>query len=128
MKHIESFKSFDKRNDVIKEDENLDTINEDFGTIAIGVMLAYFGIKTLKIIGRAILGAIGERQEIEPEKLKKIVEEIVLKAASETGTGVGVLQAAVLKKELDQDIESGKIKTLGDIRKHLEDYQNKETK
>ena len=128
MKHIPTFESFQIRANTAILNENEEEVNEDFGAIAIGVMLAYFGIKTLKVIGRAIFGAIGERQEVEPEKLKDIVQEIVVKASSETGTGVGFLQGALLKKELDQKIDSGEIKTLGDIRKYLEDYQKKETK
>ena len=128
MKHIPTFESFQIRANTAILNENEEEVNEDFGAIAIGVMLAYFGIKTLKVIGRAILGAIGERQQVEPEKLKDIVQEIVVKASSETGTGVGFLQGALLKKELDQKIDSGEIKTLGDIRKYLEDYQKKETK
>jgi hypothetical protein len=91
-------------------------------------MLAYFGLKVLKVVTRSVLGAIGERVEVGPEKLKQIVEEVIIKTAAETGTGVGFLQGASLKKELDAKIDSGDIKTMGDVRKFMEDYQKKETK
>ena len=103
-------------------------LNEDFGAVALGVMLAYFGIKTLKLVSRYVLGSIGDRVEVEPAKLKKLVAEMITKAATETGTGEGFLMASALKKEIDAKIDSGDIKTIGDIKKFYEDYQKKETK
>ncbi len=109
-------------------EDNDEEVNESIGAIALGVMLAYFGLKVLKVVTRSVLGAIGERVELEPEKLKKVVEETIIKTAAETGTGVGFLQGALLKKELDEKIDSREIKTMGDVRKFLEDYQKKETR
>lgn len=109
-------------------EDNDEELNEDFGTIALGVMLAYFGIKTIKVIARYVLGSIGERVEIEPDKLKKLISEMITQAATETGTGVGFLLASSLKKEIDAKIDSGEIKTIGDVKKFYEDYQKKEMK
>lgn len=139
MKHIPTFESFQTKNsddinnliESTEEDifeDNDEDMNESIGAIALGVMLAYFGLKVLKVVTRSVLGAIGERVELEPEKLKKVVEETIIKAAAETGTGVGFLQSAILKKELDEKIDSREIKTMGDVRKFLEDYQKKETR
>ena len=125
-KHLEFVApTLDVKDIAIEESEEL---NEDFGAVALGVMLAYFGIKTLKLISRYVLGSIGDRVEVEPAKLKKLVAEMITKAATETGRGEGFLMASALKKEIDAKIDSGDIKTIGDIKKFYEDYQKKETK
>lgn len=88
-----------------------------------GIMLLLF---SLRRILRAILGFIGRRVTLEPEKLKKFVKEIIINTAAKAEGRNGFLQSQDLKKELDAKIDSGEIKTLGQVRKYLLEYQNKE--
>jgi len=111
-----------------KKIDESEEVNEDFGAIAIGVMLAFAGLNLLKGIATRVLGRWGENQEQDPEKLKKIVAEIAVNTANQTGANTALLQNADIKKELDEKIDSGEIKNLGQLRKFFEDYQKKQIK
>jgi hypothetical protein len=99
---------------------------ESVGTIALGIMVAYVGLKVIGYIGRKILGTIGMNVNIEPEKLKEIVQEIVFEAASKTGTKVNLLQTAVIINALNKSIDAGEIKTLDGVKKYMETYTETE--
>lgn len=109
----------------VNESEEL---NEDFGTVALGILIAYAGINLLKGIANRVLGRWVEGQEQDPDKLKKIVAEIASDTATQTGTNATLLQSSAIKKELDDKIDSGAIKNLGQLRKFFEDYQKKQMK
>lgn len=101
---------------------NESVVNEDVGTIALGVMLAWVGLKVIGAVAKQILGKIGMNVEVAPEKLKQITNDMVLSAAKATGSGKAVLLGTFLKIELDKKIESGEIKTVNALEKAMKEY------
>jgi hypothetical protein len=97
-------------------------INEDFGTIAIGIMLAWAGIKVLKFVAKKLFAGIGSNMELTPERLKRATVEMVKSISSETNIGASILMGHYLTKLINADIDSGKIKTINDIEKSMRDY------
>jgi len=62
-------KAYDELYGDEEENENL---QEGVGTVALGIMLAYAGLKVLKFVAKKVVGAIGKNVELEPSKLKKV--------------------------------------------------------
>jgi hypothetical protein len=97
-------------------------VNEGIGTIALGIMLAWVGIKVLGAVTKKVLGNIASNIEISPDKLKQLTTEMAMKVEQETGTGRGLLLGSFLKLDLDKKIDSGNIKTVNDLNKAMEAY------
>jgi hypothetical protein len=104
------------------ESVNEGIINEDFGTIAIGIMLAWAGIKVLKFVAKKLFAGIGSNMELTPERLKRATVEMIKSISSETNIGASFLMGHYLTKLINSDIDSGKIKTINDIEKAMRDY------
>ena len=112
-------KAYDELYGDEEENENL---QEGVGTVALGIMLAYAGLKVLKFVAKKVVGAIGKNVELEPSKLKKVSTEIVKRVAEETNSGAHLFYGIALKREIDDKIDSGEIKTIRGIQKAMEDY------
>lgn len=97
-------------------------VNEGIGTIALGIMLAWVGLKVIGAVAKQVLGKIGANVEIAPEQLKQITNDLVLRVAKETGSGQSVLLSTFLKRELDKKIDSGEIKTVNALEKAMKEY------
>jgi hypothetical protein len=104
------------------DDEKNENLQEGVGTIALGIMLAYAGLKVLKFAAKKVAGAIGRKVKLDPDKLKDITMEMVKAVAVETGSGADLLLGIDLKRQIDAKIDSGEIKTVGGIQKEMEDY------
>lgn len=92
------------------------------GKFALGVMLAWAGIKLLKPVAKKIVGAIGANIEVSAYELKELTKNLVDKVAEETGSDVAILETTNLKTNIDKKIDSGEIKTIAGVNKELEDY------
>lgn len=97
-------------------------VNEGVGTIALGIMLAWVGLRVIGAVAKKVLGKIGANVEIAPEQLKQITNDLALRVAKETGSGQSVLLGTFLKIELDKKIDSGEIKTVNALEKAMEEY------
>lgn len=97
-------------------------VNEGIGTIALGIMLAWGGIKVLKAVTKKVLGNIASNIEIAPDKLKQLTTEMAMKVEQDTGNGRGLLLGSFLKLDLDKKIGSGEIKTVNDLNKAMKAY------
>ena len=98
--------------------------NEGVGTIALGIMLAWVGLKVIKTVAKKIIGKIGANVELPAEKLKQITDEMVSNVAKETGSGKMLLLSTFLKIDMDKKIDSGEIKTISALEKAMEEYLN----
>jgi hypothetical protein len=125
---IMAFEDFIKENTVfnynddeadVKFDESL---KEGVGTVALGIMVAFAGIKLLKLVAGKVVRNIGKNVKLPQNELKDISMELSKAVAAKTGTGLGVIQGLALKKSLDDKIDSGEISSIKDIEKHLKDY------
>lgn len=99
-------------------------INEDFGAIAIGIMLAWAGIKVLKVVAKKLFAGIGGNMKLDADKLKRATVEMVKSISNETNIGASFLMGHYLTKLINSDIDSGKIKTINDIEKEMRNYLN----
>lgn len=115
-KHTKSY------HELYGDEEKNENLQEGVGTIALGIMLAYAGLKVLKFVAKKVVGAVGKNVKLEPVNLKKITMEMVKNVAKETGSGADLLLGIALKREIDAKIDSGEIKTIGGIQKAMEDY------
>ena len=97
-------------------------VNEMIGTFALGVMLAWAGIKVLKVVAKKVVGTIGMNVEVSADELKNITQEMVDKVAEETGSASAILDTTNLKMDIDKKIDSGEIKNIAGINKELERY------
>ncbi|MEY5133238.1 MAG: hypothetical protein RLZZ198_1242 [Bacteroidota bacterium] len=79
----------------------------------------------LKGLIKRVLERWVENLKEDPKKLKKIVAEIADNTAKDPGANTVLLQNADIRKELDDKIDSGEIKTLGQLREFFEGYQKK---
>lgn len=100
------------------------TTNEGVGTIALGIMLAWVGLKVIKAVAKTIIGKIGANVELPAEKLKQITDEMVTRVAKETNSGKMLLASTFLKIDMDKKIDSGEIKTISALEKAMEEYLN----
>ena len=97
-------------------------VTEMIGTFALGVMLAWAGIKVLKVVAKKVVGTIGMNVEVSADELKNITQEMVDKVAEETGSASAILDTTNLKMDIDKKIDSGEIKNIAGINKELERY------
>ena len=97
-------------------------VTEMIGTFALGVMLAWAGIKVLKVVAKKVVGTIGMNVEVSADELKKLTDEMVNKVAEETGSATAILNTTNLKADIDKKIDSGDIKNIAGINKELENY------
>lgn len=104
------------------ESVNEGIVNEGIGTIAIGIMLAWAGLKVLKFVAKKLFAGIGSNMELTPERLKRATIEMVKSISNETNIGASILMGHYLTKLINADIDSGKIKTINDIEKSMRDY------
>lgn len=125
-KEIEYLIDFQKKskNDKIEESE----LFESIGAIALGIMIAYVGIKTLGFISRKILGVIGKSVTLEPEKLKEIVQGIAFEASKETGAKINLIQVAEIISILNKGIDDGTISTIDNMEKYIKEYAEMQLK
>jgi hypothetical protein len=99
-------------------------VNEGIGTIAIGIMLAWAGLKVLKFVAKKLFAGIGSNMELTPERLKRATVEMIKSISNETNIGASFLMGHYLTKLINADIDSGKIKTINDIEKAMRNYLN----
>jgi len=106
------------------ESVNEGIVNEGIGTIAIGIMLAWAGLKVLKFVAKKLFAGIGSNMELTPERLKRATVEMIKSISNETNIGASFLMGHYLTKLINTDIDSGKIKTINDIEKAMRNYLN----
>ena len=107
-------------NELLQHAENPSKpLNESALTIAAGVILGFFGLKLLASMSRMILGVVGVRVKLEPDKLKKVLAKIVEETLSESGSmlGTNLMQVIQVKMKLEKQIDNGEITTLADLAK-----------
>ena len=116
----------DEHNHYIKVNGRIIEINESvdegIGTIALGIMLAWAGLKLLGVVSKKVLGNIASNIEIAPDKLKQLTSELGMKVAQETGNGAALVLGSFLKIDLDKKIDSGEIKTVNELEKAMKAY------
>lgn len=121
MKKLTSF------NEWLSEHENNtdESTNESLtiGTVAVGLMVGYIGIKVLQSVAKAVVGAVGMNVQIPPDKLKTIINNVmgeVIEKSSGVGLAMAMIYIEAFKQEIYADIDSGKIKTIADAKKKYE--------
>ena len=115
--------------------KHLKRFNEEFtpATVAIGLAVAYSAIQLLKYVGKSLLKHIGLNMTVEPDKLKKIVTDIihrsVIKVIEQRGHAIEsplyknlTDEFATVKTELFNKIDSGEITKLGQVMEEFENY------
>jgi hypothetical protein len=112
-------KEFEFQGKTYKVEESID---EGVGTIALGIMLAWAGLKLLKAVAKKVIGNIASNIEIAPDKLKQLTSELGMKVAQETGNGAALVLGSFLKIDLDKKIDSGEIKTVNELEKAMKAY------
>ncbi len=120
MKNVLKFNEF--TNESFELNEADESVNEGIGTIALGIMLAWAGLKVIKVVAKKIIGKIAFNAELKPEMLKSIVDETTKKVSAQTGTSQSILLTSLLKIELDKRIDAGELKTVNDVNNAMEDY------
>lgn len=106
--------------ELMRQSENpTKPLNESALTIAAGVILGFFGLKLLVSMSRMILGVVGVRVKLAPDKLKKVLAKIVEETLSESGSmlGTNLMQVIQVKMKLEQQIDNEEITTLADLAK-----------
>jgi hypothetical protein len=101
---------------------NESVVNEGVGTIALGVMLAWAGLKVLGVIAKKVIGKIAFNAELPPEKLKKVVADMVKNISKKTGSAEVLLVGTAVKIDLDRKIDAGELKTVNDLKRAMENY------
>ena len=96
------------------------SVNEELGTIALGVAGGILLLKLLKFVAKRILSGIGMNAKLTKEQLHKLVDEIYREALAtpdmrEPGQGIEMMELKQVRNALKGMIESGEIKTYKDI-------------
>ena len=105
-----------KKDDVTKI--HSDNVNEDFGTIALGVMGGIGLYKILKFALKKVGVAVGSRVSLPKESLHKVVEQTqqaLIKNFIKGDKSLNMMEIAALSKLLKDYIDEGKIKNAKDI-------------
>jgi len=100
--------------------ESTGELNESALAIAGGIILAVIGLNALRSIVKRILVGIGKNSEIEPARLKELVKEMAAEALS---NGLNSKDAAAVnawQKKVESLIDSGEIKTLGEVENYID--------
>jgi hypothetical protein len=108
--------------DKVKESDNTEETNESFAVVG-GIILGIVGLKFMRDLAKKLFSKIGKGIEQTPEELKKFVEDTYAEAAAEL-TGSDKSKADSWKKDLDAKIDSGEIKTLGELETHITNAGN----
>ena len=97
-------------------------VNEGVGTIALGIMLAWAGLKVLGVVAKKVIGKIAFNAELSPEKLKRVVADMVKNISKKTGSAEVLLVSTAVKINLDKRIDAGELKTVNDLKRAMENY------
>lgn len=125
IKENYNMKNLKTINEFLNESVNEKPVNEGLGTIALGIMLAWAGLKVITYVATRVIGKVAANTKISPKTLKLLVNEMVKNVASQTGKSNILLLATSLKIDLDKRIDSGEIKTIKGVKKAMEDYLRK---
>jgi hypothetical protein len=113
---------------IITEGEYKQQLDEiGIGSMALGAAVAYFGYKALKSVAQKVLNIIQLNseemtKERSPEDLKRVVSNIAEEAGKTTGGGMGFVKELLITRRLGDKIDSGEIKTLGQLKIAYQDY------
>jgi hypothetical protein len=109
MKHVHNFGGWKAENN----------INESLiVTLQVGIILGVIGWKGLKLLIKKVAEKIGANAELDPAKLKEIVDAVIKDVSAVDKSGMKLTE---LSRELKSRIDAGEIKKISDIEKALKD-------
>lgn len=109
MKHVHNFGGWKAENN----------INESLiVTLQVGIILGVLGWKGLRILIKKVAEKIGANAELDPAKLKEIVDSVIKDISEMDKSGMKLTE---LSRELKSRIDAGEIKKISDIEKALKD-------
>jgi DNA-binding Xre family transcriptional regulator len=106
-----------QRRETLAKEEEEDDRNESFVVIGV-VIAAVVGYGLFRRIGNKILGHIGKQLDCTPEELTEYINKVTDEAVVDMA-GPNKTRAENWRKYMLEKIDSGEIKTLGDVEKEL---------
>lgn len=122
MKPVEKNNHVDKDNGMVKA-ELKESVNEDLGTIALGVIGGIGLYKILKFALKKVGVAVGSRVTLPKETLHNIIDETnkaLIKNSIKGDKTLNMMQIATLRKLLKDYVDDGTIKSAKDIQSYSE--------